>query len=397
MKRAFVRLKIITGCTFFFAVSFFFSNGQNVSAGPFSCGENPDSTSTFLVIVAEKMSIDVEPTLFDSATYLPYAKFTAHYRVLERICGDYYKDTITFTVYDHYGFPAFGYYQHVLLYLDVTKHGIFHEMYLYSDLYKTKEGKWASPYSVLDHERLDENERSKIKPEKIDFTDEVSYSTEGFTRARTNQVFPEPYYKIDKTRKRAIAVFGNYVPELFEIQKETVLNARRFFGHYEPIEIEDVQLKKFRPRKKIVVSKKDSTKLLQTWTSLVQAIKANDTALVKALSYDSVICSVCEGMPRTYYENNLESIDMFIDSSSVNFQKADLWPIIDQKKFRINVTNDPYRIPNDIPLKRGRRLTVFDINFSKILKTSDARYGQTHSFGFVKIDKKFRFFKMESN
>ena len=88
---------------------------------------------------------------------------------------------------------------------------------------------------------------------------------------------------------------------------------------------------------------------------------------------------------------------MFIDSSSVNFQKADLWPIIDQKKFRINVTNDPYRTPNDIPLKRGRRLTVFDINFSKILKTSDARYGQTHSFGFVKIDKKFRFFKMESN
>ena len=61
---------------------------------PSSCMENPDSNSTLLVIVGEKISIREEQQPPDSSLSLHYAKFTAHYRILEKVCGDYQQDTI---------------------------------------------------------------------------------------------------------------------------------------------------------------------------------------------------------------------------------------------------------------------------------------------------------------
>ncbi|MDX2045867.1 MAG: hypothetical protein SFU87_03725 [Chitinophagaceae bacterium] len=356
--------------------------------------ENADSASKLLVIVAEKINIKEEKNLIDSVSLLNYSKFTAHYRILEKVCGDYNKDTITFTAYDHYGFPSFGNYQYALLYLNVTKKGIFHEIYLYSDLYKTKEGRWASPYSVLDYGRLDENRNTMVKPEKLDFGEEVSFSIEGFTRARTQKWFPEPYYKIDKERKKAIAVWGNYVPELFQLQKETVLKARGIFGKPDPIVHREVQIER---TQQMELSKKDSFELLKTWKSLVNSLKTNDIPLIKNISFDSIICSVCEGMPKEYYENNIESIDMFIDSAFTNFQRAGLWPLIDKNKYKIYVTSFPERKPQDIPLKDHESLIIFKVGFLMKLKTSYSVYQQRHSFEFVKIDGRFRLYKMETH
>lgn len=376
------------------AILLTFNNCKNNSSSPSSCMENPDSNSKFLVIVGEKINIKEEEPLFDSATWLGYSKFKAHYKILEKVCGDYKEDTITFTVFDHYGFPEFGKYQHVLLYLNVTKNEIFHARYLYSDLYKTKDGRWASPYSVFDYDGLDESEKGSIKPERIDFAEEVSYSIEGYTRARTNNLFPEPYYRIDKVRKKAIAIWGNYIPKLFQLQKETTLEARGVFGKPDSIIPRELKLEE---SEQLSLSKKDSIALLTTWSSFIKAIRTNDPLLIKNISLDSIICSVCEGMPRPDYENNLESIDMFIDSANINFQKADLWSTIDKNKFKIYVTKYPERKPKEIPLKEGEDLKVYAIHFRKSLKFNDQKYGQYHSFEFVKIDDRFRLYKMESN
>jgi len=355
--------------------------------------ENPDSNSRLLVIVGEKLNITEEPYLLDSTTLLSYSKFKAHYRILEKICGEYNKDTITFTAYDHYGFPQFGNYRYALLYLNITKKGIYHEIYLYSDLYKTKDGRWASPYSVSDNGRLNENKHASLKAEKIDFAEEVSFSIEGFTRAGTNKWFPEPYYKIDKVRKKAIAVWGNYVPELFQLQKQTVLRARGVFGTPDSIKPRELQLEEL---ERMRLTKKDSLELLKTWKSLINAIKTNDISLIKAISFDSIVCSVCEGMPKPYYENNLESIGMFIDSAITNLKKAELWPSMEKNKYKIYVIKYPERKPKEVLLKADESLVVYEISFAKDLKMDNIKRLQNHSFEFVKIGGKFRFYKMES-
>lgn len=349
------------------------------SETPVSCMENPGAEGKLIVIVGEKIDIKEVENPTDSLS-LPYSKFLAHYKILQKVCGDYDKDTITFTVFDHYGFPAFGNYKHALLFLNNYKDTIYHERYLYFPLYKTKNGRWASNYQYQEY-----NDETKVKPEKIEFAEEVSFSIEGLTRATTQRQFPEPYYKIDKENKKAIAVWGNYVAELFQLEKDGVLKYRGYYGKVDStilnkeVKLEDIEL--------IDLSKKDSIQLLQAWQSLLKAIKTNDIPAIKEMSLDSITCSVCEGMPRNYYENNLESIDMFIDSANINFQKAGLWKPIQKNKFKIYVTKYPDSKPKNFLLKEDEKLIIYLI---------DITYGQYHSFQFVKINNRFRFYAMSS-
>ena len=346
--------------------------------------ENPDSNSKLLVIVGEKISIREEDQPPDSSLTLRYAKFTAHYRILEKVCGDYRQDTISFTAFDHYGFPSFGNYQHALLYLNVTKEGIFHEIYLFSPLYRTKDNRWASPYSMPDHNRG--HKRITVKPEKIDFAKEVSFNIDGFTRTKTQKWYPEPYYRIDKVNKKAIAVMGNYVPELFQLKKETVLNSRGIYGKPDSMI--------FQPRELILaefisLSKKDSLELLKTWKALVKAIKTNGTSFIKNIALDSIVCSACEGMPRAEYENNLESINMFIDSANINLQRCGLWPIIEKNKYKIDVTNYSGSKESEIS-------NTYRIVFKNKLVTEESTYWIDHAFEFKIIDDRFRLHSMHS-
>ena len=356
-----------------------------------SCLENPDSNSTLLVIVGEKLSIREEQQPPDSSLSLHYAKFTAHYRILEKVCGDYQQDTISFTAYDHYGFPSFGKYQYVLLYLNITKEGIFHEIYLHSPLYKTKDDRWASPYSMLDFKRG--HDGITVEPQKIDFVQEISFSVEGFTRAKTQKWYPEPYYRIDKVNKKAIAVMGNYVPELFQLQKETVLHSRGIYGTKGEIKPNEIELEY---PELIPLSKKDSLELLKTWKLLIKSIKANDIVTIKSVSLDSIYCSACEGMPRAEYENNLESIDMFIDSAKLNLQRSALWSIIEKNKYKISVTKYPESKPATFKLKEGDKFIIYSISFKNELITKESTYWIDHSFEFVKPDDQFRFYSMHS-
>jgi hypothetical protein len=58
-------------------------------------------------------------TLMDNA-------FRAKYKILQKVYGEYEKDTIIFEVYDHYCFPSFAHYSQVLLYVSriITGFGI---------------------------------------------------------------------------------------------------------------------------------------------------------------------------------------------------------------------------------------------------------------------------------
>ena len=70
--------------------------------------------------------------------------FEAKYRVIHAVYNDLKVDTITFRVYDHYGWPAFGNDSTVLLYLSKSKDEshYFHQKYQFDPLVKGKDGFW---------------------------------------------------------------------------------------------------------------------------------------------------------------------------------------------------------------------------------------------------------------
>lgn len=185
----------------------------------FECEEQ---SQTHLVFVGEKIKLDVAPDIY-YCNRIPFdSEFDCLYRIQDKIYGNYDSTTIAFTAYDHYGRPAFGTYDNVLLFMSRYCGKWFHQKYQYYPLYKTTDGRWAAPYPALDYKRLDSN--SRIKPEIIPFANPVETDLKKIAADRIQELFPAPYYKIENGK--AIAVYGNYVKELVELKKETVLKAR---------------------------------------------------------------------------------------------------------------------------------------------------------------------------
>lgn len=80
------------------------------------------------------------------------------------------------------------------------------------------------------------NINTTIKPVKIDFQEKVIYPAV-HTMSTGEKVFlnfPEPYYKI--VNEAAIAVYGNYVEELFILKRDGILTVRDIFKNGEMVE-----------------------------------------------------------------------------------------------------------------------------------------------------------------
>lgn len=185
---------------------------------------NPrERANTMFAFVGERMEVAVVPWeegMLDT-------KVKARYKVLERVYGECQDEVIDFVAYDHYGIPPFIKYKHVLMYLSRKESGWYMEKYLYDPLFKTKDGRWAGPYS--DDYGHPYNKAATIRPEKISFQEKVGFPTK-FVDEDGKEVilsFPSPYY--NQVGDSAFAVYGNYVIDLFRLKKEGVLKARELF------------------------------------------------------------------------------------------------------------------------------------------------------------------------
>lgn len=175
------------------------------------------------VFVGNKLSVDMLP--YDGSMDL---SFKAKYKVIQKVFGEFPEDTIEFLVYDHHGFPAFSKFENVLLYVSAKGGTYCHQKYMYNDVYLTKSGRWAGTYLEAGYpDTL--NKAARIKPVIMEFSKEVSYPT--YVVGEDSQVFnvhyPKPYYRTLKTR--AVAVYGNYVEDLFVLNRDGFLTARGLF------------------------------------------------------------------------------------------------------------------------------------------------------------------------
>jgi len=180
--------------------------------------------SKYFVFIGEKIGLEPVPP---KEGEIPFdSQFLARYKVIEPYRGEYHGNEIEFTVFDHYGRPPFSNYGHVLLY--VVKHDgrYYHTKYQFTPVYKTKTGAWAGAYAVSDYTHS-YNENTKIKPVKIDFSEPEVIDITGYEKEHIGEWFPEPYYKIEGDS--AVAVYGNYIDELFLLKQNGVLKARGDF------------------------------------------------------------------------------------------------------------------------------------------------------------------------
>ncbi len=176
------------------------------------------------VFIGKKISlISVQPE--DGKISLD-SRFLAKYHIIEPFRGTFNGNEIEFTVFDHYGTPPFSNYNYVLLYVVLHDGEYYHSKYQYSPLYKTKSGKWAGAYAAYDYNHSF-NKDTKIRPEKIYFSEQVIIDISRYKQENIDKWFPEPFYKINGDK--AIAVYGNYVEDLFLLKQNGVLKARGEF------------------------------------------------------------------------------------------------------------------------------------------------------------------------
>ena len=182
-----------------------------------------DSNRLF-VFVGEKILVEPVPLMRGSMDN----GFKAKYVVLRKIYGHFPEDTIEFIVYDHYGTPPFSKFKNVLLFVSADSGTYYHQKYMYNDVYKTKDGRWAGTYAREDYEHS-YNKHTKIKPIKIDFAQRIVYPITTIDEAgrRLTISYPKPYFKT--IGDSAIAVYGNFAEELFALKKTGFLTARGLF------------------------------------------------------------------------------------------------------------------------------------------------------------------------
>jgi len=223
---------------FLLAVPFFVSCHNSRPLIPKDMSNENERNNTLFVFVGEK--IEVKDISYEKGDF--DLGVIAKYKVLQRVYGNYDKDTISFEAYDHYGEPAFTKYKNVLMFVSESKENKGHyymEKYQYFDVYKTKNGRWASSYKASDYGHS-YNEHTTVKPEKIDFLRTLEYPVKITVAGRPVELhYPQPYYEIKGDS--AIALYGNYIEELFKLKRDGFLTARQLFGNHDPTN-EEIQV-----------------------------------------------------------------------------------------------------------------------------------------------------------
>jgi hypothetical protein len=252
-------------------------------------------TTRLFAFVGEKISVEPLPSKqnsFDNG-------FKAKYVILKKVYGSFSEDTIEFVTYDHYGTPAFSKFKNPLLFVSADSGTYYHQKYMYNDVYKTKDGRWAGTYPSDDYEHA-YNKQTKIKPSKIEFAKKVSFPTkpvDGEGR-QLEFSFPKPYFKT--VGDSAFAVYGNYVEDLVTLKKEGILTARGLFEATAKQEEDMIEASQPEPRKTPPTS--DDLKFLAFWKIFVASLNEPGLKKFRQIALDTL-----------YICDQLIPVDNFID------------------------------------------------------------------------------------
>ncbi|MGD9588307.1 MAG: hypothetical protein AB7Q37_05525 [Pyrinomonadaceae bacterium] len=178
--------------------------------------------SELFVFVGEKISITYVPQKpgeqrFDS-------EFIATYKILEPVYGEFDGRFVEFRVFDHYGIPRFAAFENVLLFIRKWGDDLHHVKFLFYDVYKTTDGKWAScraPVPGSEHARTNE-------PKPLTFREPVIFEINDPSRPFDENFFYPPYFEFEDGK--AICKMGVYVSEVSYLIVTDLIETGRISG-----------------------------------------------------------------------------------------------------------------------------------------------------------------------
>ncbi|WP_407526355.1 hypothetical protein PDL71_05295 [Lacibacter sp. MH-610] len=349
-----------------------------------------------LIFIGEKIEIKKLPESAEPCTSTHcYDKFLAHYKVIEKICGNYRKNEITFLVDGYYEMPDFADYKNCLFYLSRKRNSkdTFTQLtWQYDEVYKTKSGEWASPFSAMNYMDYDST-KGGIKPHKIEYAEDVTYKVKGLSRQSLNRHFPFPYFTINN--KVATAHYGNTVHELVQMKKEGLLKRWGYYGIRDTaaakLKVQDVILDEW---KQPEIIKYNENELKTTFYNFFEAFKRVDAERIRKMSMPNVICSVCEEPPRFDYENNFETIDSFIISAFRYLHYSQLEQEIENKNYKISAEKRDTSLNQD---KKSDQAIIYKVSFRTIADIENNTVKYRHDFEFLKSNNTYLFYGLSTN
>lgn len=183
------------------------------------CNEKPGAPHKLFVFIGEllqgKEIVSAKPNVNEP-------RYSATYRIIERVCGNYLGDTISFHVIDWVYDSTFkkNRYQLLMLIRDTTP-GDDYVLWggLYFNVAQGADKQWAGSY-MSKNDVAFENQKAR-KPKRIRFSEKAFYDTRGVTREEIDITYPEPFFKIRKGK--VIPLLGYTIDGIFRHEKDGTL------------------------------------------------------------------------------------------------------------------------------------------------------------------------------
>ena len=185
--------------------------------------EHTQKPTKLYVLIGKKIKSWISPSSYCNGVSLD-SRTVSKYSVVKNIYGDFKDETIQFTSYVHETPLAQNYipfrtsstdYEYCLFYILEYEGELIQIKYLFDDVYRTKEGRWASPLKPKG--LFNTISPDSYTPQKISFTNPIEFKYEDRFYNEIYQNFPAAYNTV-KDGKITVN-YGYYVEDLFEIRK----------------------------------------------------------------------------------------------------------------------------------------------------------------------------------
>ncbi|GAA4153761.1 hypothetical protein GCM10022217_09900 [Chryseobacterium ginsenosidimutans] len=168
----------------------------------------------------------IDVTSVDQSKYCGLSldsEYKAEYKIEQEFSDHYPDSSIIFTAYDHNSLYEYDFrnYENVLIFIGKYCGDLIKDFFF--PIYKTANGKWASPIKIGDEHYY---KPDKFVPENIMFDKSVEFDLpNNITEEQIAQLkqykFPEKYYKIENGK--AIPIMGRYAEDLVKLWNELYL------------------------------------------------------------------------------------------------------------------------------------------------------------------------------
>lgn len=191
---------------------------ENMSSEPRLVTED-----NFFVFVGELESVEKVKNTHNEDAIVHNYQFDLTFNILKPIWGNYDKQQISFTLYDHYGKPTLAVRKFSLIFVAKSEGQWIHEKYQWYPLNRTATGDWA----YCGDPTPDDWKGQPAELSDIEFSPPVIKPVYQYTEEYIESAYPSKIW--ERHAEIVSCKTGVYPDELFRLKAEGVLKSRGLF------------------------------------------------------------------------------------------------------------------------------------------------------------------------